>query len=323
MCLHLHVDAQTPSATFTNPVLEEGADPWVTQFGGFYYYMHTQGDKLSIWKTRDIAALASAEVKVIWKPPVKGANSTSIWAPELHRLDNKWYVYYTATDVDNNSDTTRYVFVLENALSDPMEGEWVDKGKLNMAYSGLDGTVFQLHEITYFIYSAYVGSQSNLIIGKMVNPWTLQDQQVQIASPTFAWEKFGGREILEGPEFLLGKNGKVFIIYSASACWADEYALGMLEADAADNLLDPNVWDKKEEPVFKQSKKINVYGPGHNAFFTANDGTEDWIIYHAKSQPNLQCAHRSPRIQRFSWTGGGVPVFGEPVSIKKKIRRPH
>lgn len=308
--------------TFNNPLLPDGPDPWVTVADGFYYYMHTQGDRLTIWKTNDITQLNNAYSKTIWTPPAKGPNSKSIWAPELHRLNKKWYVYYTATDVDHNSDETRYVFVLENSSSDPLEGEWIDIGKLNTHFSGLDGSVFEHKGKIYFLYSAYVGSQSNLIICSMINPWTLSEEQIQIAGPTHYWEKFGNREILEGPEFLKGKNGKLFIVYSASACWADEYALGLLEANDESDLMNAASWAKHPDPVFKQSAENKVYGPGHNAFFKSPDGKEDWIIYHGKSQPNLQCTKRSPRTQPFAWSADGTPDFGEPVSIDMPLKKP-
>jgi GH43 family beta-xylosidase len=127
--------------------------------------------------------------------------------------------------VDNDGDASRYVFVLENDSSDPLSGKWVDKGKVNTHHSGLDGSVFEHQGNRYFVYSAYIGLQSVLVISKMKNPWTLSDKQVEIARPDRDWEKFGGRQILEGPQFLTKNEGKVFIVYSASACWADEYSL--------------------------------------------------------------------------------------------------
>jgi GH43 family beta-xylosidase len=284
--------------------------------------MHTQGNRLSIWKTRNIGFLNSAESKTIWWPPSTGPNSTAIWAPELHFLDGKWYIYYTATDIENNSDATRYVFVLENASPDPLQGKWIDKGKLDTQFSGLDGSVFEHAGERYFLYSAYVGTQSNLFISKMENPWTLTEKQVQIAYPTKYWEKFGGREILEGPQFLKGKKGNLLIVYSASACWADEYSLGVLDATETSNLLDSASWKKHDEPVFKQSSANQVYAPGHNSFFKSPDGAEDWILYHATSVPDQRCRNRSPRMQQFTWKSNGMPDFGVPVKAGVPISLP-
>src|SRR5688572_909270 len=193
--------------TFTNPLLPSGADPWVLYKNGYYYYTHTVGNKINLWKTRELHRLKDASPVTVWTPPAAGPNSKSIWAPELHFLDGKWYLYYTATDVNNDGDASRYVFVLENSSSDPLTGEWIDKGKINTRHSGLDGSVFEHHGNRYFVYSAYVGPQSVLVIARMKNPWTLTDQQIEIAKPDKVWEKFGGREILEGPQFLTKNIG--------------------------------------------------------------------------------------------------------------------
>ncbi len=296
---------------FDNPLME-GADPWVIQHDGWYYYMHTTGKNLTIWKTKDLHKLSEASHQTVWEPPQEGQNSQSIWAPELHFLDGKWYIYYTATDQADPGDHSRYVFVLENGSSDPLEGSWVDKGHVNTQYSGLDGSVFEHQGKRYFVYSAYVKHQSNLIISEMINPWTISEQQVEIARPTYDWEKYDGREICEGPQFLKGPQDELFIIYSASACWDDDYCLGMLTAAQNADLLDASAWKKSPQPVFQKSVKRNVYGPGHNCFSKSADGKTDLIVYHAKSVANHACSDRNVRIQPFGWKNDGRPDFGTP-----------
>lgn len=315
--------ASSAQSTFTNPLLPSGADPWVTHKDGYFYYTHTVGNKINLWKTKNLHELKEVSPVTVWTPPSTGPNSKSIWAPELHFLDGKWYLYYTATDVNNDGDASRYVFVLENNSPDPLAGKWIDKGKMNTHYSGLDGSIFEHQGSRYFIYSAYVGPQSVLIISRMKNPWTLTERQIEIARPTKVWEKFGGREILEGPQFLTKGKGKVFIVYSASACWADEYSLGMLTANASSDLLAPSSWTKSEQPVFMQSPENRVFAPGHNSFFTSPDGKADWILYHANSGPGQGCdQRRSPRMQPFHWNEDGTPDFGVPVKTGLELQAP-
>lgn len=309
--------------TFTNPILPSGADPWAIYHGGYYYYTHTLGNRIALWKTKDLTALNDVTPQTVWTPPQAGANSKAIWAPELHYLDKKWYIYYTATDKANDGDANRYVFVLENTAADPLQGTWVDKGKVNTEHSGLDGSVFEHRGTRYFLYSAYVGSQSVLVIAKMKNPWTLEGTQAIIATPTESWEKFGGRQILEGPEFLAGRKDELFIVYSASACWADEYALGMLAANTTANLLDSRAWTKVPTPVFQQSPAHNVYATGHNAFVQSANGKEHWLLYHANTGPGQGCDHRrSPRLQPLTWTPAGRPDFGQPVKTDAILQKP-
>jgi GH43 family beta-xylosidase len=88
----------------------------------------------------------------------------------------------------------------------------------------------------------------------------------------------------------------------------------MLSTSTNKNLLNPASWTKSPVPVFKQSPENGVYAPGHNSFFKSPDGKEDWILYHANSQPGQGCGKdRSPRMQQFTWNKDGSPNFGVPV----------
>lgn len=297
---------------YATPLLPSGPDPWVIRRDGVYYYTSTSGDRIELRRTIDLWHLADAAPVVVWRAPAGGPASAAVWAPELHYIEGKWYLYFTAADVRHNDDAHRHVFVLENASPDPTQGHWVERGMLKTAHTGIDGTVFQHAGRWYFVYSAYVGDHSDLVIAPMANPWTLAAPQVDIAAPTYAWEMRGGRRILEAPEFLQGPDGKVFLSYSASACWSDDYALGLLQADSDADLLAPASWRKSPRPSFATSLRSGIYAPGHNGFFKGPDG-RDWIIYHANGGPGWKCtARRAPRIQPIGWTAGGWPDFGEP-----------
>jgi GH43 family beta-xylosidase len=313
----LAAQGQTPAGrTFTNPLKANGPDPWVIRHGGYYYYTNTTGKNLTLWKSATLAGIQGAPGVVVWAPPATGPNSTQLWAPELHRLAGKWYLYYTATDQARAGDATRFVFVLENTSPDPTQGTWVDKGRLNTRYVGLDGSVFEHGGRRYFLYSAYVGPQSVLAIAPLRNPWTLDSARERIiARPTYSWEKGGGRQILEGPEFLAGRRGQLFIVYSASACWDDNYALGMLTARPGADPLQAASWVKSPQPVFHAAPQNGVWGPGHNSFTTSPDGRESWLIYHAKAAADGKCEGRSSRAQRFTWRADGSPDFGVPAAL--------
>ncbi len=310
--------------TFTNPILPSGADPWIIYKDGYYYYTNTYGDSLLLWKTKDIADLRNAPKKTIWIPPIGKSYSSEIWAPEIHFLEGKWYMYFAADDGKNKNHR---LYVLENASPDPLLGEWVFKGMLSEASNkwAIDGSVFSHNGQLYLIWAGWDGDengQQDIYIAKMKNPYTVDGKRVKISSPEYDWEKYGDLHdennpphvsVNEGPEVLRHDN-KIFLIYSASGCWTDYYALGMLSASASSDLMDPKSWKKSEKPVFAQSKENSVYAPGHNAFFKSPDGKEDWILYHANSKPGQGCGgKRSPRMQMFTWNKDGTPNFGLPV----------
>ena len=118
----------------------------------------------------------------------------------------------------------------------------------------------------------------------MSNPWTLTGSRTLISSPDYAWEG----NINEGPE-VIRRNGKVFIVYSASHCSSPNYALGMLSMNETADPLNAASWFKHPNPVFQRNDAVMAYGPGHHCFFTSPDGTEDWFAYHATSYSGGVC----------------------------------
>jgi GH43 family beta-xylosidase len=310
-------------------VLSSASDPFVIQKDTFYYYTHTLGNSIGLWRTNKMTTLPAALFKTVFTPTATGPNSKNIWAPELWFLDNKWYIYYTAGD--GSSLATQRTFVLENTNVDPMQGVWTDKGRIfnpSEDFWAIDGTVFSYNANNYFIWSgqpSLSSQQQNIYISRMTNPWTLEGPRVLLTSPQLAWETVGDPDVNEGPETLKNPAGNYFLIYSASGCWTDDYSLGMLSLSAGGDPLNPAAWSKAQAPVFAKNVQSNVYGPGHNSFFKSKDGTEDWIIYHANAQPgnNNGCGpSRSVRMQPFSWNSNGTPNFGSPVAAFSAIPKP-
>lgn len=318
--------------SFTNPLLPAGADPWCIYKDGFYYYTNTTGRNITLWKTKNIADLKTAEKKVVFTPPATGEYSKQLWAPEIHFLRGKWYIYFAADSGDNKDHR---LFVLENA-GDPLGGQWTMKGKLSTPDDkwAIDGTVYEQRDSLYLLWSGWKGDtngQQDIFIARMDNPWTVSGERVIISSPTLPWETHGDLtdpndvphvNVNEGPQ-ILAKGDKIHLIYSASGCWTDYYALGMMTAGKGSNLLDPSSWTKHPEPVFRQDPENGVYAPGHNSFFTSPDGKEDWILYHANDKPGQGCGGlRSPRAQKFTWTPDNIPVFGRPLKTSGKYAIP-
>jgi GH43 family beta-xylosidase len=317
-----------PANTFSNPLLTTGPDPWIYKKDNNYYYTHTQGNRISLWKTAKVTELNNVTPNTVWNAPGSGQNAFNVWAPEIHFINNKWYIYYTAGSSTDHA--TQRTFVLENANADPLTGSWTDKGKISDASADLfaiDGTVMNHNGINYFLWSGHASASDKtqrIYIASMSDPWTLSSQRVLISSPQFSWEMVGTPPAVnEGPEVLKNASGKIFVIYSASGCWTDDYALGILTLADGGDPLDPSDWAKSATPVFTKKPSGGVYGPGHNSFFKSPDGTEDWIMYHANSTAGKGCGDfRSPRIQKFTWSSNGTPGFGEPVSIGVQIQKP-
>ena len=326
--------------TLTNPLKSMGPDPWVVTRDGWYYYTNSTGDNLTIWKTRRIEDLANAEKHVVWTPPATGPYSKELWAPELHRIDGKWYIYFAA---DAGANEGHRVYVVENPAEDPTTGEWTFKGKVSDPTDkwAIDATVLEPTPATggkaYLIWSGWEGDVNgvqSIYIARLKNPWTIEGPRTRISTPDHPWEKVGDLDprdemipmphvdVNEGPE-VLEHDGRIFLTYSASGCWTNYYELGLLSARAGADLLDGRSWVKSEQPVFRQDPAAHAFGTGHNGFFVSPDGKENWIIYHANPEKDQGCGDlRSPRAQRFTWKADGTPDFGKPVATGVGIAAP-
>lgn len=333
---------QTPegesSGTFSNPLLDGGGDPWATFHDGLYYYMHTLGNRIDLWVTDDITDLRHARRKTIWTP-AEPEKFRHIWAPEIHRIGGKWYVYFTADD--GNTDNHR-MYVLENPGSDPMEGTFSVKGRIvtdpadNWA---IDGSVFEHRGALYMVWSGWktqrVSTETQCIyIARMENPWTQASERVLISEPEYDWERRCVNDdgtrlghivyVNEGPQPLASPSGgHIHIAYSASGVWTAYYCLGLLTARADADLLDPRSWSKSPQPILQQSPADSVFCTGHNSFFPSPDGTETYILYHARSVPATRGpgSGRSPRAQKIAWADD-YPVVGRPQPLSAVLPKP-
>jgi GH43 family beta-xylosidase len=307
---------------FFNVIAPDGADPWVIRHEGHYYATMTTGRDVTLWRSDTLTGLGAGERKVVWEPPPRGPYSRDLWAPELHRIRGKWYVYVAADDGEN---ANHRMYVLENDADDPLEGRFEFRGKIadpDADRWAIDGTVLDLGERLFFLWSGWEGTENvdqRLYIAPMSDPWTISGPRVELSRPTLGWETRGGPPTInEGPECLV-RDGLVHLIYSASGSWTDDYCLGRLTARLDSDLLDPDSWAKHPEPVFARTE--GVFGPGHCSFTKSPDGAEDWIVYHTARYRGAGWT-REVRTQPFTWDADGNPRFGEPAPPDRPIPIP-
>jgi GH43 family beta-xylosidase len=248
-----------------------------------------------------------------------------IWAPELHRIDGKWYLYFTAGRADAIWEIRLYV--LECESDDPLRGPWKERGQLKTGWESfaLDATTFALNGQRYLVWAQRppVGDkhQTNIYLAKMDSPTSIVGPATLLTQPEYAWERVK-YDVNEAPAVLV-KNGRVFLTYSAAATDAS-YSLGMLTASANANLLDAKSWHKSSTPVFATSAGNGQYGPGHNSFTTTPDGKTDVLVYHARDYrdivgDSLRDPNRHTRAQAIAWRADGTPDFGVPVADRGAV----
>ena len=304
--------------------------PWILQRADPYVYKHTDGtyyftasipayDGIVLRHSDTLAGLKDAEEVRVWQKHDKGIMSEHIWAPELHYLDGKWYIYYAGGDIDDVWAIRPYI--LECADQDPMTGNWVEKGKMTRAEEdefsfeafSLDGTVFENRGKHYYIWAEEVGvgkQISNLYIAEMENPCKLKTVQVLLTTPDYDWERIGFW-VNEGPA-VIHHDGKIYMTYSASETGA-AYCMGMLSISEDADLLDPAMWKKERYPVLETNAEKGIYGPGHNSF-TEDEQGNPIMVYHARTEEKIEGnplynPNRHAMLMKLTWGEDGRPVF--------------
>ena len=300
------------------PIIRQRADPFVTlHTDGYYYFTASvpEYDRIELRRAWSLKGLAEAQPVTVWRKHASGPMSWHIWAPELHFIEGKWYIYFAAGRAED--PWWIRTFVLENSSPDPFCGSWEEKGPLVPEWDSfmLDTTVFANRGAYYAVWAQKRQERtenSALYIARMQSPIELALPQVLLTVPEYGWECRGFR-VNEGPA-VLQRNGKIFLTYSASATDAS-YCMGMLVAQDGADLLNPASWTKLPEPVMASEDGRGIYGPGHNSFTTSRDGKEDYLVYHARPYADVDLdfalydPNRHTWVRRIRYDGKGYPVF--------------
>lgn len=303
------------------PLLLQRADPWVYKHeDGFYYFTASvpEYDRIEVRRASTIAGLADAEPVMAWRKHPAGMMSANIWAPEIHYIDGKWYIYFAAARTTETNDGLfdHRMFVLENTAANPLEGQWTEKGQIKTMWESfaLDATTFEHRDTRYLVWAQKdpdIQGNSNLYIAPLANPWTLAADGVMLTKPEYDWETIGFL-VNEGPA-VIKRDGRLFISYSGSAT-NHHYCMGLLEASEDANPMDPASWTKSAQPLLKTDESRSLFGPGHNSFTKSEDGQDDILVFHARTYKEivgdpLYDPNRHTFVRKLRWSAEGKPIF--------------
>lgn len=288
---------------------ENGGDPFIAEDETGCYYTFTTGGGIEIRKIKSFDDTSVIEKKTVYSVGSDGI-IRDIWAPEIHKIGDKWYIISCAVFDENtvergampfaeqyeeHRDYYRYGFVLESKTDD-IFGEYEFKGILSPdGLNNIDGTYLQKDGKLYYICSAYVDIGHQCIyIAEMGNPYTLKTDEngenhaVMLSRPEYDWEKVGWW-VNEGPAVLYyGEN--IYIVYSASGYSSGGYSLGMLTLKG-DNVMDAQGWSKSITRVYGSMPWKNIYNAGHCSFLYRENG-DIYMVYHATAAAEFSEAPR-------------------------------
>ncbi len=278
-----------------------GQDPWVVAHDGSLLLVQSAGGnrRIVVKKFTDLSRMDRNHESVIWTPRDSSRHLRQVWAPELHQIDGRWYVYFSAGDGTPGSHRT-YALVADDPLgpywelgpiTDPAHDVWA-----------IDLTVFPLGDRLYAVWSGWEnamdGFPQNLYIAPMSNPWTISGERSCISRPEHAWE-MSSAAVNEGPEVIRHPaTGRLFVLYSADASWTQCYKMGLLEWTGGE-VLDPASWAKLPTPFFT--------GGGHGCVVDTPAGS--YLVYHRKISGDPGWADREILSVPFAWNADGYPTL--------------
>ena len=333
---------------YANPFIEERADPYIVEGENGYYYFTASYpaygsvdkgyDRIVLRCSQSIEGLARAEEKTIWKAHSSGIMAKHIWAPEMHKIGGKWYIFFAAGASADIWAIRPYVLRCEG--DNPYLDPWTECGQMQ-ASAGDDSsfTSFSL-DMTYFecggkhyVIWAEIKGDSALFMAEIdpSEPWKLTSAPILLTKPEYDWELVNHR-VNEGPAVLKTEN-KVYVYFSASGTGA-EYCVGRMEADIGSDLMNIKNWKKLDKPVLSTADLVGESGPGHNCFVKDTNG-DTLFVYHARpaSHASKGCGTyasdplydpcRHTRIRTVSFDKNGEPVINTaskpyvPEALKK------
>lgn len=282
---------------YTNPILSgDHPDPSLLRDGDDYYMVHSSFEfypGLLIWHSKDL---------VNWTPLTNALykNIGSVWAPDLVKYKNKYYIYFPA----NN---TNYV-----VTADSMKGPWSDPidlkvGNIDPGHIADDAG----NRYLYFSSGGYVPLSADglSVSGEFrhcYSGWTIpRDWTIECYC-------------MEGPKLI--KRGDYYYLTVAEGGTAGPATSHMIISARSRSPLGP--WENSPyNPILRTgSSGERWWSKGHGTLFNDAKGNW-WMVYHAYEKDHYNMG-RQTLLQPVEWTNDGWFRMPEGAGTPQPVRRP-
>lgn len=278
---------------------------------GRFYLTFTLGNRVEIWASHELENFRNCEKTVAYKPaPGTTEWSADIWAPELHYLGGKWYVYFCAAHAGEGNKSHRTTMLRSNSQNPMDAGAWEFLGPMKGLpdHWNIDATVFSLNANPNDLYCCYSGwplgddsdTQQDLFLIQLSTPeQAIPETLTCISRASLNWERLEGgrRGVNEGPTWL-NLPGFQGIVYSANGSWTCDYKLAIVRYNGGDP-RDERSWEKRPTPLLESdSNGPGPFGPGHASFIASPYAGDPRVfcVYHATARPDDGWNNRKARV---------------------------
>ena len=328
------VTAQVGQRPFRFPLTCGYGDPVLLKWEGKWHFIATNDnlDDIGIYirqgdTVEDLFREDVVEHLILPLDPERHLIQT-FWAPEFHMIGGELYILF-AVGPEKWGPQCHMMklkkgcsLIREDSWEDPIRVVKADGTPLTEDAITLDMTFIPAKSGSYVVWSYREHIMTPMDSGSMLyiatideaRPWQLTSEPVLLTRPLYGWENVDGTINNEGPYAFI-RDHKVYLTYSGGSANAYTYALGLLTADEGDDLLDLRSWYKSHTPVLTYYSVDGEYGPGHNSFYTSDDG-ELMIAYHGETdiREHLRC----DGIRRVHFRADGRPDF--QLSAQQDLR---
>ncbi len=285
-----------------NPVVAENCpDPGVMEDAGRFYMVSTTHvlPAFPIRVSSDLVNWERTGAFVFTEGNRPSWARDHFWAPEIHRVADRYVVYYTARSTETN------LLCIGVATASTPLGPYEDLGAplVSQDTAALDPTFFRDEDGRQYLYwkADAPGSPSGPILAQQLTPdgLALVGSPVEVLRNDLGWE---GR-LVEAP-CLVKRGSYYYLFYSGSDYDTPNYAVGVARSTSP-----LGGFQKHGEPILRGSGRWK--GPGHNSVATLNG--QDYILYHAWEGRRFRDV-RPCLADPLGWTADGWPAVegGQP-----------
>ena len=314
--------AMVKTSTYRNPIDIKFGDPYILNDGNGTFYMYGTGGGVE-----NGFVTYSSEDLVNWKfegqvYDSSNANAwgvSSLWAPEVYKFGEKYYMFYSAQwEVNPGNELEN--FKIGVAVSDSPKGPFKDledKPLFDPGYPVIDANVFKdangefylyYSRVCYkhpveseisewasekgwfdeieesWVYGVRLAPDFKSVIGEPVlllrPPLKMDDKNAEWESRSVT-SKEVNRRWTEG-SYIFKHQNLYYMMYSANYFGGKNYAVGYATSNSP---LGP--FSKADHnPILEKNTDEGgeVTGTGHNSLFFSKDSTKIYTVYHGRTK---------------------------------------